>query len=104
MPFRDLIGTTLTLVQGELRTEVVIEEIALRAGDPDEEELRLTVETAEGTEQVVFLMPTDATMATSAFPLNRFLPDSPIDVVWREQAVPEPLTPRRSRPSALAEA
>jgi hypothetical protein len=79
-PFRDLVGTKVVLVQGQLREDVVVEEIVLQLGDPDEEELRLRVATAEGTEQVVYLIPRDATRATlrlSAKPL------SPRDAYYR---------------------
>jgi hypothetical protein len=101
-PFRDLIGTKVVLVQGELREDVVVEEIVLQLGDPDEEELRLRVATAEAAEQVVYLIPRDATRATSVYPLNRFLPETPIAVVWSEAPPRPPVTPRRRRPSALA--
>jgi hypothetical protein len=101
---RELLGTTLTLVQGELRADCVINALEVRVAD-ETEDTRVQVETLQGEEYVVHLAPGEWNSATwESHTMDGFLPYQPVALEWAA-AVTEPLgaATRRARPSALAE-
>lgn len=100
---RDIVGTTATLKQGELRTQVVVQEVTLRVGVPGAEELKLRVETVDDTEQVLHLEPSDVTIASYVEPLDDFVAHTSITIVWDERVPQQLLSPPRPRRSPLAQ-
>lgn len=100
---RELVGTTVTLVQGELRVDGVVTEVCVCLGDPDSEEAQVRVDTANGDLYIVHLTPGDWSRALRVFPLHDLLPDQPVTVEWQRAATPLDAAPRRGRPSTLAE-